>query len=132
MNMNKKKIAAAALAAVLVAALAVPSAAAERRDEFQIIKKAVRENPDYRPGTDVRFLKVLVADTRTGHEEVRLTLPLVLVDIVARSVGRTRIDTGHGCCDLDLVDLLADLRKAGPMALVEITGRDGLLKIWLE
>jgi hypothetical protein len=130
--METKKIIAAALAAVLAVALAAPSAGAERRDDFQIIKKAVRENPDYKPGTDVRFLKVLVADTRTGHEEVRLILPLVLVDIVARSMGRTRIDTGHGSCDLDLVDLLADLRKAGPMALIEITGREGMLKIWLE
>jgi hypothetical protein len=127
-----KKIMTAALAAVLAVALAVPSAGAEKRDDFQIIKKAVRENPDYRPGAEARFLKVLVVDSRTGGEELRMTLPLVLVDIIARGAGHTRIDTGHGRCDLDLADLLADLRKAGPMSLVEITGRDGSLKIWLE
>jgi len=127
-----KKIAGMILIAALAAALVLPAAASERRDDFQIIKKAVREIPDYRPGREARFLKVLVVDGRTRREEVRLTLPLVLADIVARCAGTTRIDTGHGHCDLDLVDLLGDLRKAGPSALLEIRGRDGMLKIWLE
>jgi len=120
------------LIAALAAALVLPAAAAERKDEFQIIKKAVRENPDGPRSGEARFLKVAVIDGRTNRAELKLTLPLVLVELIARCSGPTRIDTGCGRCDLDLADLLADLRKAGPAALVEIIGRDGSLKIWLE
>ena len=60
-----------------------PSLPGPQKDDLRTIKKAVRENPDARPGREVRFLKVLVLDERTGREKAKITLPIGLVDFVA-------------------------------------------------
>ncbi len=35
-------------------------------------------------------------------------------------------------CDVDLKALFAELKKAGPMALIEIVDEGALIKVWLE
>jgi hypothetical protein len=127
-----KNIMSWALVAILAIALASPAVAGTQRDDLQTIKKAVRENPDARPGKELRFLKVLVLDERTGREKVKVTLPLALVDLVLRCAGNTRIDTGHGECGVDLAALFDDLKKAGPMSIVELADHGEIVRVWLE
>jgi len=120
------------LVAVLGIALAAPAFAGPQHDDLQTIRKAVRENPDARPGKELRFLKVLVLDEKTGREKVKVTLPLALVDLVLRCAGHTRIDLGRGECDVDLAALFEDLKKAGPTSIVEVADHGEIVKVWLE
>lgn len=127
-----KKIALWTLVAVLGIALAAPALAGPQRDDLRTIKKAVRENPDARPGKEPRFLKVLVLDEKSGREKVKITLPLALVDLALRCAGKTRIDLGRGECDVDLAALFDELKKAGPASIVEIADHGEIVKVWLE
>jgi hypothetical protein len=35
-------------------------------------------------------------------------------------------------CDVDLKTIFAELKKVGPMDLIEITDDDALIKVWFE
>jgi hypothetical protein len=120
------------LVAVLGIALAAPALAGPQRDDLRTIKKAVRENPDARLGKELRFLKILVLDEKTGREKVKVTLPLALVDFVLHCAGNTRINMGHGECDVDLAALFDELKKAGPASIVEVADHGEIVKVWLE
>jgi hypothetical protein len=129
----KKNITRWMLVAVLGIALAAPAlVAGPQRDDLRTIKKAVRENPDASPGRELRFLKVLVLDERTGREKVKVTLPLALVDFVLHCAGHTRINMGHSECDVDLGALFDDLKKAGPTSIIEVSDHGETVRIWLE
>ncbi len=41
-----------------------------------------------------------------------------------------KVDDGE--CDIDLKALFAELKKVGPMALIEIEDEGALIKVWLE
>ena len=107
-------------------------ASADKRDDLQAIKKAVKENPAYEPGKDVKWFKVLITDTRTNKDTVRITLPIALVEAFVKCADNKhlRIDGEH--CDIDFQELLVELKKVGPMALVEVYDHDEVVKVWLE
>ena len=55
---------------------------ADSRDDIQAIKKAVKENPDYKAGQEVKWFKVLITDNDTGKAKVKVTLPIAVVEAV--------------------------------------------------
>jgi hypothetical protein len=127
-----KKIALVTAAAVVLAFALGGFVRAEGPDDIQAIKKAVKENPAYEPGKDVKWLKVLVTDTKAGKEKVKITLPLSLVEAFVKCADDDHLKLDHGRTDIDFAQLLVELKKAGPMALVEITEDDETVKVWLE
>ncbi|NTV80560.1 MAG: hypothetical protein HGA24_03955 [Candidatus Aminicenantes bacterium] len=126
-----KKLALIILAAVCLGVLAAPVPAAEHND-FKAIQKAVKKNPAYEPGRDARYLKILITDLRHREERVSITLPLSLIELILGCTDSRHFKVDDGDCEIDLKALYKDLKKAGPAALIEIRGEDGLLKIWLE
>jgi len=128
----KKTTFIAALA--LLAALAF-SAPGYSRDSAQDIKKAVKENPQFESGKAAQWFKVLVTDSKTGKDKVRLTLPISLVEVMAKYAGQHE----KNCFKLDregmninLSELFAELKKLGPMMFIEVYEEDETVKIWLE
>jgi hypothetical protein len=123
-----------ALALVLALMFSVQGYAKDK-DDMQAIKKAVKENPQFESGKLAQWFKVLVTDSKTGKDKVRLTLPINLVEIMAKYAGQH----GKPCLKLDregmdinLSELFAELKKLGPMMFIEVYEEDETVKIWLE
>jgi hypothetical protein len=124
------------LALFVIGALAAPAAAANRND-FKIIQAAVKKspNPEYVEGREVRWFKVLIRDSKSGQAALKLTLPVALIELVlsCEDTRHVKFDDGkRGQCEVDLKALWTELKKAGPMALVEIEDEGAIVKVWLE
>ncbi len=127
-----KKTVYAALAVLAIAFLAGPLFAAGNGNDFQAIQKAVKQNPSYEKGKDVTLFKVLITDLKSGKEEVKITLPLSLVEALVSCADSRHMRFHDEGCDIDLKVLLAEMKKAGPAFLIELKGEDALIKVWLE
>jgi hypothetical protein len=127
-----KRTTIAVLAVLAVALVAAPALRAQNHDDFQAIQKAVKQNPAYEPGKEVQWFKVLITDTKTGKDKVRITLPLSLIELLVSCSDDKPMKLNEGKCDVDLKTLFAELKKVGPMALIEIMDEGALIKVWLE
>ena len=127
-----KKITIFVLAMILAGFVTTEAAFAERYDDFQAIKKAVKENPQYDPVKEAKWLKVLVTDTQTQKDKVKITLPIALVELFMKCADDKNLKIDRDQYDIDLKELFAELKKLGPMALIEVYEDDELVKIWLE
>jgi len=129
---HPKKFLPVLLAAALLALTVAAAPANENRENWQVIKRAVRDDAPRAIGREARFLKILITSGRSHREKLRLTLPLSLVEAVVRMASDKH---GHFDCedlDLDFREVLAELRKGGPQALLEIKEHGETIKIWLE
>ncbi len=111
--------------------LAAPAIAVNHND-FKAIQKAVKKNPAYEPGREAKWLKILITNSRDKAERVSVTLPLALIELVLGCTDSRHFKVDEGDCEIDLKALFADLKKAGPAALIEIRDDGALIKIWLE
>jgi len=127
-----KKTAIAVLAVVALTFLAAPVLRAAATNDFQAIQKAVKQNPAYEEGKEVKWFKVLITDTKTGKDKVRVTLPLALIEALIKCADDKDMKFKEQGCDVDLKVLFAELKKVGPMALIEIMDEGALIKVWLE
>lgn len=105
---------------------------AEKEDDFQAIKKAVKENPKYEEGKEAKWFKILVQDAKTKKDKVKITLPLSLVEVFLKIGYNKHLKIDRDDLDIDLMELFAELKKIGPMALIEVYEDDNIVKIWLE
>jgi len=121
-----------ALAIMMFAFFMAPVFGYETKNDFQAIKKAVKENPNYEPGREVKWFKVLVTDNKTNKTKVQVTLPISLVEFLVRCAEDKHIRMHRHECDINLEELLAELKKAGPMALIEVYEEDETVKVWIE
>ena len=132
--MSTKKIAFAILAAFALGLAAGPARAAGHSRDFKVIQAAVKDGPRGRAaaGREVRWFKVLVADGRSAEPQLRITLPVALIELLVASTDSRhyRFDDRH--CDVDLKAIWRALKEAGPMALVQIEDEGAVIKIWLE
>ena len=127
-----KKLIVSFLAVVLLTGWAESLAAAGTQNDFQAVKKAVKENPAYESGKDVKWFKVLVTDARTNKDKVRITLPISVVELFVRCAENKHVRMNRHDLDIDIGDLFAELKKLGPMALIEVFEDDEIVKVWLE
>ncbi len=127
-----KKITASVLAVMVLSFVLMNFLSAEDTSTIQAIKKAVKENPKYNAGSEVKWFKVLITDTRTKKDKVKITLPISLIELMAKHCNEKNLKVNRYEYDIDLKELLAELKKLGPMALVEICEDDELVKVWLE
>jgi len=102
------------------------------RDDYQVIKKAVQDSSKVEANKEVKWFKVLVVDNKTGKEKVKVTMPIALVEIFARCAENKQVKMGNTGCTLNLEELLAELKKVGPLAIIEINEEDESVKVWLE
>ncbi|HEK84741.1 MAG: hypothetical protein ACPLZD_02115 [Candidatus Saccharicenans sp.] len=102
------------------------------RDDYQVIKKAVQENPKVEPVKEVKWFKVLVVDNKSGKEKVKITMPIALVEIFARCADNKEVQMKNMGGKLNIEELLAELKKAGPLSIVEINEEEETVKVWLE
>jgi len=124
------------LALFVIGALAAPAVAANRND-FKIIQAAVKKspNPEYVKGREVRWFKVLIQDSKSSQATLKLTLPVALIELILScdDTRHVKFDDGErGQCEVDLKALWMQLKKAGPMAIVEIEDEGAIVKVWLE
>lgn len=100
--------------------------------ELQTIKKAVKKNPQYKRGKDVKWFKLLIKDEGCKKGKLEITLPISLVDLIFECTKDKKMNIDCGDYDLDLRRLYKEIKRRGPKSLLEIRGDDGVLKIWLE
>ncbi|MEW5900861.1 MAG: hypothetical protein AB1715_05305 [Acidobacteriota bacterium] len=127
-----KRSAVLALMAVALAFLAAPVLAVESKDDLQAIKKAVKENPAYEPGKEVKWFKILVTDNRTGKDKVKITLPISVVELFLRCADDKHLKMHREECDIDIEAVFKELKAMGPMAIIEINEEDETVKVWFE
>lgn len=127
-----KRITIFVLALILAGFVTTGTAIADSDDDIQAIKKAVKENPQYDPAKEAKWLKVLVTDTQTQKDKVKITLPITLVELFMKCTDDKNLRIDRDQYDIDLKELFAELKKLGPMALIEVYEDDELVKIWLE
>ncbi len=105
---------------------------ADSKDDIQAIKKAVKKNPDYKAGEEVKWFKLLITDNKTKKDKVKITLPILLIETLLKCVDEDDLNIDTDDCDINLKELFSELKKLGPAVLIEITEDDETVKIWFE
>jgi hypothetical protein len=105
---------------------------ADSKDDIQTIKKAVKKNPGYKAGEEVKWFKILVTDNETKKDKVKISLPISLIEILLECVDEEDLDIDGDECDIDLKELFAELKKLGPAVLIEVYEDGETIKIWFE
>jgi hypothetical protein len=127
-----KRTAIVILSLFSIAVLAGPAVAAARND-FRVIQNAVKRSPAAEHGAHARWLKVEIQGSDSPRAQLKLTLPIALIELILDSSDSRHFRVDEGDCEIDLKAVWKALKKAGPLALVEIEGDDGsVLKVWLE
>ncbi|MDD8020488.1 MAG: hypothetical protein PHU81_04775 [Acidobacteriota bacterium] len=127
-----KKIAMIAVLTVMALSLTAGPSFTLDKDDYRVIKKAVGENPKSQPAAEVKWLRVLIVENASGKEKVKVTMPISLVEIFARCAEYQKDEVKGKGGSLNFSELLEQLKKAGPMAIVEINEEDETIKVWLE
>jgi len=127
-----KKVAILVLITIVISFLVVGILLAESKDDIQTIKKAVKKNPAYKAGNEVKWFKVLVTDNRTKKDKVRITLPVSLIEFFIKCTDDKHLRINRDECDIDLKELFAELKKLGPMVLIEVHEDEETVKVWFE
>lgn len=105
---------------------------ADSKDDIQTIKKAVKKNPEYKAGEEVKWFKLLVTDNETKKDKIKITLPISLIEILLECVDEEDLDIDGDECEIDLKELFKELKEIGPAVLIEITEDGETIKIWFE
>jgi len=127
----KKKVLIAGLLVVFLYLTVGPSLALDK-DDYQVIKKAVQENPKSQPVGEAKWFKVLVIDKASGQEKVKVTLPISLVEMLASWAENKDFKMKGRDDAMKIQELMNQLKKAGPMSIIEVNDEDEMVKIWLE
>jgi hypothetical protein len=127
-----KKVASLVLIAFVLGVFLPNLLLADSKDDIQAIKKAVKKNPDYKVGEEVKWFKVLVTDNKTKKDKVKITLPISLIETLLKCVDEDDLKIDTDKCDIDLKELFAELKRLGPTVLIEINEDGETVKIWFE
>lgn len=102
-----------------------------RDDDFQAIKKAVKENPSYETGKEVKWFKVLITDNETKVDKVKITIPISVIELILKYEHK-HPKMNLEDCDVDIGELFKELKKLGPMVFIEINDDGETIKVWFE
>lgn len=102
-----------------------------KNDDLQAIKKAVKENPNIKPGQEVKWFKVQITDTKTNKTKVKVTLPVSLIEMILEAE-HDHFNIDREEYDVDVRAIFKELKKAGPMAIIEVYEEDETIKVWFE
>lgn len=127
-----KKVAIIVLIVFVFTFLLVNLATAKNNDDLQAIKKAVKKNPEYEAGKEVKWFKVLVTDNRTKKDKVKITLPISLIEYFIKCAHDKHLKVNRDECEIDLKELFKELKKLGPTVFIEVVEDDETVKVWFE
>jgi hypothetical protein len=127
-----KKVAIIVLIVFVFTFLLVNLATAKNEDDLQAIKKAVKKNPEYEAGKEVKWFKVLVTDNRTKKDKVKITVPISLIELFIKCAHDKHLKINRDECDIDLKELFKELKKLGPTVFIEVVEDDETVKVWFE
>ena len=127
-----KKVAIIVLIVFVFTFLLVNLATARNEDDLQAIKKAVKKNPEYEDGKEVKWFKVLVTDNKTKKDKVKITLPISLIEFFINCAHDKHLKVNRDDCDIDLKELFKELKKLGPTVFIEVVEDDETVKVWFE
>ena len=132
--MKSKTAALCAVIGLLAGMGSAAAAPAVEKNDLQVIRKAVRDNAREAPETmkDVKWFKILVTDNRTNKDKVRISLPVALIEAVSKIADDNAFRFDRKCGDVDFGRLLAELKKIGPMAIIEVIDENETIKVWFE
>ena len=99
------------------------------REDYKIIKKAIGKEKIKRE--EVKWFKILVIDTRTQKAKVRITIPISLMELIVNSCPEAKFRMENNC-KIELKKFFYELKKLGPLCLIEVNEEDEVVKIWLE
>ena len=99
-------------------------------DDYKVIKKSAKENT---AGSmeEVKWFKIEVRDMETDKIKVKVTIPISLVEVVSGwcPEGKMHIENDM---EIDLKQMVQELKKIGPMAFIEVYEDNETVKIWVE
>ena len=120
------------LVALLVGSLMAAGLFAGNADDYQVIKNAVKKSQAAPVGAkNLQWFKIVVTGKDGSGENVRISLPVSLVELMLNACPEKKFNVEHGC-EIDIQKVWNDLKAAGPLALVEIEDHGETVKIWLE
>lgn len=128
----RRKLSSLILVVILIACWFGPDLRADSRDDLQVIKKAVKENPADEAGHGAKWFKILITDKKTGKDKVKVTMPIVIVELFLHCVEDKHLRIRERGCEIDLAAAFRELKTMGPMAIVEVDQEEQTMKIWLE
>ncbi len=108
------------------------SAIARSNEDLQAVKKAVKSNPTYDPGKEAQWFKLTITDNKTKKDKVKIAVPLSLVEVFFKASHGKHFEMAKKECGIDFRELFNELKKIGPMAMIEVYEDDETIKIWLE
>jgi hypothetical protein len=127
--MKKRIVALSIWLVVFVLASALFAAAA---DDYKVIKNAVKSSETSATGQkSVQWFKILVTDKTGDKEKVKISLPISLMEMMINACPEEKFQVEHGC-QIDIKKIWNELKKAGPLALVEVEDHGETVKIWFE
>lgn len=127
-----KKVASLVLILFVMGVILPSFLLADSKDDIQTIKKAVKKNPDYKAGEEVKWFKLLVTDNKTKTDKVKITVPISLIETLLKCVDEDDLKIDKDDCEIDLKELFRELKELGPTVIIEITEDDETVKVWFE
>ena len=96
-------------------------------EDYKVIKNAVKGK---KKSGDISWFRIEVTDKKTRKTKVKIRIPIGLVDLLSDCDKDIKIDDGK--CKINLKKILEELKKNGPMTLIEVDDDDGYVRIWFE
>lgn len=113
----------------IIATLVVGTAPAfgDSTDDYKVIKKSAKNK---KSSGDITWFRLEVIEKSGDKGKIKIKIPISLVETLADCTeGKVKLEDN---CKVDLKKVLADLKKYGPMTLVEIESDDANIRIWFE
>ena len=96
-------------------------------EDYKVIKRAVKNKKNT---GEVTWFRLEVTDKTAKKTKVKIRIPLSLVELFA-DCEKEAIDLKNKC-KISLKTILKELKKNGPMTLIEAECDKELVKIWFE
>ena len=98
---------------IMFATLVIISQFIQAKDDYDLetIKRAVKKNPHYKRGKEVRWFKILIRDDDGKKDKLEITLPISLVDLFFHCTEDKKMNIDCGDYDLDLKELYRMIKK---------------------
>jgi hypothetical protein len=96
-------------------------------EDYKVIKRAVKNK---KTSDEVTWFRIEVTDKKAKKTKVKIRIPFSLVEMFA-DCEKEAIDLKDKC-KISLKTILKELKKNGPMTLIEVECDKELVKIWFE
>jgi hypothetical protein len=96
-------------------------------EDYKVIKNAVKGK---KKSGNIAWFRIEVTDKNSKKTKVKIRIPIGLVDLLADCDKDIKI--GDNKCKINLKRIIEELKKNGPMTLIEVDDDDGYVRIWLE